>query len=158
LADGLSSSAGRGRFRVSAFGRRMAHETMPVRACAGRFCVFVSAGAVYIRCRLPVACQATGDCLISSALGKKLVYGYGKHRVMIHCAEQELCLPLCASERPIAIACFRLLTGLPDFPDLSLPSFISCIALLTFVAAFGPYCLLDDLIDIFLSSISTGSM
>jgi hypothetical protein len=50
------------------------------------------------------------------------------------------------------------LTGLPDFPDLSLPSFISCIALLTFVAAFGPYRLLGGLIGIFLSSISTGSM
>src|ERR1035441_9385636 len=33
--------------------------------------------------------------------------------------------------------------------NLSLPSFISCIALLTFVAAFAPYCLLDDLIGIF---------
>jgi hypothetical protein len=30
-----------------------------------------------------------------------------------------------------------------------LPSFISCIALLTFVAAFGPYCLLYNLIGIF---------
>jgi len=135
----------------------MAHETMPVRACAGRFCVFVSAGAVYTRCRYQ-ACEATGDCLISSArketdLGVWEASGYDSLR-----RAGTLSPPLRASERPIAIACFGLLTGLPDFPDLSLPSFISCIALLTFVAAFGPYCLLDDLIGIFLSSISTGSM
>jgi hypothetical protein len=37
-----------------------------------------------------------------------------------------------ASERPIAIACLRLLTTLPDRPLRNSPRFISCIARLTF--------------------------
>src|SRR5580658_857186 len=44
-----------------------------------------------------------------------------------------------ASDRPIAIACLRLFTVLPERPDLSLPSFISCIARWTFFEALGPY-------------------
>src|ERR1700758_3395219 len=44
-----------------------------------------------------------------------------------------------ASESPIAIACLRLLTFLPDLPDLSLPRFISCIARPTLEEAFWPY-------------------
>lgn len=44
-----------------------------------------------------------------------------------------------ASERPIAIACLRLFTFLPDFPDLSFPCFISCIARPTLDEAFLPY-------------------
>src|SRR5579871_328621 len=44
-----------------------------------------------------------------------------------------------ASLRPIAIACLRLVTFLPERPDLSSPRFISCIARLTFLPAFGPY-------------------
>src|ERR1017187_4750367 len=105
-------------------------------------------GALY-SLSVPVACQATGDCSISSArketdLWVREASGYDSPR-----RAGTLPPPLRASERPIAIACSRLLTGLPDFPDLSLPSFIACIALLTFVAAFGPYCLWDDLIGIF---------
>ncbi|MBV8197472.1 MAG: hypothetical protein JO263_05015 [Candidatus Eremiobacteraeota bacterium] len=44
-----------------------------------------------------------------------------------------------ASLKPIAMACFRLFTFLPDRPDLSSPRFISCIARLTLRPAFGPY-------------------
>lgn len=44
-----------------------------------------------------------------------------------------------ASDRPIAIACLRLFTFLPDFPDFSLPRFISCIARPTLEEAFLLY-------------------
>ena len=46
-----------------------------------------------------------------------------------------------ASDRPIAIACFRLLTfpPLPPLPDLSVPLFRRCIALLTRLLADLPY-------------------
>src|SRR5262249_8399415 len=44
-----------------------------------------------------------------------------------------------ASERPIAIACFRLLTFLPERPDLSVPAFRSRIAFSTLAEAFLPY-------------------
>ena len=44
-----------------------------------------------------------------------------------------------ASDSPIAIACFRLVTFLPDRPLFSVPRFRSCIALLTFCDAFFPY-------------------
>jgi hypothetical protein len=37
-----------------------------------------------------------------------------------------------ASDNPIAIACFRLLTFVPDLPLRSVPRFISCIAFFTF--------------------------
>src|ERR1700680_2997686 len=48
--------------------------------------------------------------------------------------------PLClASDSPIAIACLRLLTCLPDLPDFNAPRLRSCIALLTFWLAFFPY-------------------
>lgn len=43
-----------------------------------------------------------------------------------------------ASESPMAIACLRLVTFLPD-PLLSLPRFISWMASSTFSDAFGPY-------------------
>src|SRR5262249_33307091 len=45
-----------------------------------------------------------------------------------------------ASDSPIAMACFRLLTRppLPALPDRSVPCFFRCIALLTFPAAL-PY-------------------
>jgi hypothetical protein len=42
-------------------------------------------------------------------------------------------------ESPIAIACFRLVTFLPDRPLLKVPLFRSRIALLTFCCAFLPY-------------------
>ncbi len=41
-----------------------------------------------------------------------------------------------ASERPIAIACLRLLTVLPERPLFSLPRLRSCIARSTFFEAF----------------------
>jgi hypothetical protein len=44
-----------------------------------------------------------------------------------------------ASDNPIAIACFLLVTFLPDRPLLSVPSFLSCIAFSTFLEAFLPY-------------------
>src|SRR5437868_13548727 len=44
-----------------------------------------------------------------------------------------------ASDYPIAIACFLLVTFLPDLPLFSVPSLRSCIAFLTFFCAFFPY-------------------
>ena len=44
-----------------------------------------------------------------------------------------------ASESPIAIACLRLVTFLPERPLLSFPSLRSCIAFLTFDCAVFPY-------------------
>jgi hypothetical protein len=44
-----------------------------------------------------------------------------------------------ASDSPIAIACFLLVTFFPDRPLLSVPFFFSCIAFSTFSDAFFPY-------------------
>jgi hypothetical protein len=44
-----------------------------------------------------------------------------------------------ASDRPMAIACLRLVTFLPERPLRSLPRFLSCIARLTLRCAFFPY-------------------
>ena len=44
-----------------------------------------------------------------------------------------------ASESPIAIACFLLVTFLPDPPLFSVPRLRSCIAFSTFSDAFAPY-------------------
>src|SRR4051812_42569351 len=44
-----------------------------------------------------------------------------------------------ASDSPMAIACFRLVTFLPDRPLFSVPSLRSCIARSTFCDAFFPY-------------------
>jgi hypothetical protein len=44
-----------------------------------------------------------------------------------------------ASDKPIAIACFRLVTFLPDFPLLSVPLLRSCMAFSTLSDAFLPY-------------------
>jgi hypothetical protein len=44
-----------------------------------------------------------------------------------------------ASDRPIAIACLRLLTFRPDRPLLSVPALRSLIARLTLVDAFLEY-------------------
>jgi hypothetical protein len=46
-----------------------------------------------------------------------------------------------ASERPMAIACFRLFTlpPLPPFPDLNVPFFLRRIALFTDLPAARPY-------------------
>src|SRR5205085_7834143 len=46
---------------------------------------------------------------------------------------------LLASLKPMAIACLRLVTFLPDRPLLSLPCLRSFIALWTFSPAFFPY-------------------
>jgi hypothetical protein len=43
-----------------------------------------------------------------------------------------------ASESPIAIACLRLVTFLPEPPERSRPRFISCIARSTLLEAFAP--------------------
>jgi len=44
-----------------------------------------------------------------------------------------------ASDNPIAIACFLLVTFFPDRPLFSVPSLRSCIAFSTFSEAFLPY-------------------
>src|SRR5436190_11839779 len=44
-----------------------------------------------------------------------------------------------ASERPMAMACLRLFTFLPELPLLSVPRFFSCIARSTFFEAFLLY-------------------
>src|ERR1051325_2596683 len=44
-----------------------------------------------------------------------------------------------ASDKPIAIACFLLVTFLPDLPLLSVPCLRSCIAFSTLSWAFLPY-------------------
>src|SRR5437016_2729472 len=44
-----------------------------------------------------------------------------------------------ACERPMAIACSRLVTFLPERPDLRIPRFRSRMACFTFWAAFFPY-------------------
>lgn len=54
-----------------------------------------------------------------------------------------------ASHRPIAIACLRLFTFLPERPDLRAPYFSLCTARLTLLDALGPYFLRDDLVAMF---------
>ncbi len=49
-----------------------------------------------------------------------------------------------ASERPIATACFRLVTFFPLRPLLSFPLFISCISFFTCFPAAEPYFLVED--------------
>jgi hypothetical protein len=44
-----------------------------------------------------------------------------------------------ASESPIAIACFLLVTFFPDFPLFKVPLFRSCMTFLTFACALFPY-------------------
>src|SRR5216684_7126623 len=44
-----------------------------------------------------------------------------------------------ASDSPIAIACFLLVTFLPERPLFNVPVLRSCIAFSTFSAAFFPY-------------------
>src|SRR5207248_3123742 len=44
-----------------------------------------------------------------------------------------------ACDRPIAMACLRLLTFVPDLPLLSLPRLYSCIVFSTFLLAALPY-------------------
>lgn len=44
-----------------------------------------------------------------------------------------------ASDRPIAIACLRLVTFFPDLPERSCPRFISCVARATLLLALRPY-------------------
>jgi len=53
--------------------------------------------------------------------------------------------PLRASDKPMAIACFLLVTFFPD-PLFSVPSLRSCIAFLTFFCAFFPYLAIDHLV------------
>ena len=56
-----------------------------------------------------------------------------------------------ASERPIAIACFRLFTvpPFPPGPDLSVPRFLRRIALATFLLAARPYFRVPDFLPAF---------
>src|SRR3989344_7492654 len=57
-----------------------------------------------------------------------------------------------ASESPIAMACLRLVTFLPERPLLSCPRFISCIARFTFSCAFLPYFAIPSLHYLLMSS------
>jgi hypothetical protein len=61
-----------------------------------------------------------------------------------------------ASDKPIAIACFLLLTFFPERPDFSLPRLRSCIARLTLLDAFVPYFLREDLVAIGLLPYQSG--
>jgi hypothetical protein len=54
-----------------------------------------------------------------------------------------------ASERPIAMACLRLVTFFPLRPLLSLPRFISCISVFTSLPALGLYFRLEDFLVLF---------
>jgi hypothetical protein len=54
-----------------------------------------------------------------------------------------------ASDNPMAIACFRLLTFFPDRPLLSVPFLRSCMALFTFWDAFFPYFAIVNLLPHF---------
>src|SRR6266542_1595926 len=55
-----------------------------------------------------------------------------------------------ASERPIAIACLRLVTFLPLLPLFSFPLFFSCMAFSTLSPAFFEYfAIVYDLIFVF---------
>src|SRR5205807_7106192 len=60
-----------------------------------------------------------------------------------------------ASDKPIAIACFLLVTFLPDLPLFNVPSLRSCIAFLTFFCAFLPYLAIAHLPPIYYSSLDT---
>ena len=51
-----------------------------------------------------------------------------------------------ASDSPIAIACFRLVTFFPERPLLNVPLLRSRIALLTFWEAFLPYLAINPLL------------
>ena len=44
-----------------------------------------------------------------------------------------------ASDNPMAMACLRLVTFVPDFPLFSVPAFISFMTLSIFSVAFLPY-------------------
>src|SRR5438045_1017108 len=65
-----------------------------------------------------------------------------------------------ASDNPIAIACFLLVTFLPDLPLFKVPSLRSCIAFLTFFCAFFPYLAIVHLLPIYCLSLDflTGSV
>ena len=56
-----------------------------------------------------------------------------------------------ASDNPIAMACFRLVTFLPLRPLFSVPLFFSRIVRATFFCAFGPYFLPDDFFEDFVA-------
>jgi hypothetical protein len=52
-----------------------------------------------------------------------------------------------ASDKPMAIACLRLLTVLPLFPLFSVPALRSCIAFVTFCFALLPYLAISVLLE-----------
>jgi hypothetical protein len=54
-----------------------------------------------------------------------------------------------ASDRPMAMACLRLVTFRPEEPERSVPRFLSCIAFSTFFEAFFPYFRPDDFLAFF---------
>src|SRR5262245_7649576 len=52
-----------------------------------------------------------------------------------------------ASDNPMAMACFRLVTFFPERPLLNVPLLRSPIAFLTFCCAFLPYLAMDQLLQ-----------
>jgi len=58
-----------------------------------------------------------------------------------------------ASLKPMAMACLRLVTFLPEPPERSVPRFRSCIARSTFFEAFFPYFAIDALPSSLLSQL-----
>jgi hypothetical protein len=61
-----------------------------------------------------------------------------------------------ASDKPIAIACFLLVTFSPLRPLFSFPSFISCISVCTCLLAAAPYFLPADFLAPFLTAFFAG--
>jgi hypothetical protein len=60
-----------------------------------------------------------------------------------------------ASESPMAMACFGLVTFFPLRPDFSLPRLNSCISRSTVFEAFGLYFRLEDFFVAMLASVHT---
>ena len=61
-----------------------------------------------------------------------------------------------ASDRPIAIACLRLFTVLPERPLFSVPRLRSCIAFSTLLEAFSPYfAIVVSIVDAYPRSIAS---
>jgi hypothetical protein len=58
-----------------------------------------------------------------------------------------------ASDKPIAIACFLLVTFFPDRPLFNVPAFRSCIARSTFLDAFLPYLAINTSLLLFMSVV-----
>jgi hypothetical protein len=63
-----------------------------------------------------------------------------------------------ASDKPIAIACLRLFTVLPERPLFNVPRLRSCIALFTFCWAFLPYLAMHTSMSMASSSLASARL